>query len=494
MSTVTSISPAEFKEGQNPSMLRDEFYWLGQINKASIVLNVRDKLLERNLAARIALGLRAVLDEGNSDLKFRPFRVIDFEPRLIEKAGVEATKLHVGRSSQDMHATYRSAIMRDNLLAVAESLSRIMKQLLVIADKHRATVVPNYTNGVAAQPNSYAHYLFGFLCALRRDAQRIRELYARINRCAMGTCVLNGSCWPLERRKMAELLGFDGPVEDAYDAAQYKSTDEAVELSSIFTSIGLHVCTFIQDIMVQYAQPRPWILLAEGGENTYVSSAMPQKRNPGLMIYTRISAGKLMGSAQEILILAHNIVPGMTDPKTPSDNTARFKQALDALGRFSKVLKALRISAARAEEELNLDWTCSQEIADRLARDYGLPFRLAHHVASSVVSDAKARNINSAGYQYTDFCKIYSKVITSECPSESAHCPLSEDEFKEALDPRKIVFNRKTEGGSQPEELDKAFARFESFIRDNDRWIDLRKKQISEAAGLLEELFSVYLK
>jgi argininosuccinate lyase len=35
----------------------------------------------------------------------RPTLVITFEPLLIEAAGVEATLLHAGRSSQDMHAT-----------------------------------------------------------------------------------------------------------------------------------------------------------------------------------------------------------------------------------------------------------------------------------------------------------------------------------------------------------------------------------------------------
>jgi argininosuccinate lyase len=43
----------------------------------------------------------------------------------------------------------------------------------------------------------------------------------------------------------------------------------------------LHAGAFIQDVMSQYGNPRPWILLKEGGDNTYVSSAMPQKRNPG---------------------------------------------------------------------------------------------------------------------------------------------------------------------------------------------------------------------
>lgn len=113
---------------------------------------------------------------------------------------------------------------------------------------------------------------------------------------------------------MAHYLGFAGLVEDAYDASQIKPVDEPIELSAILTSIALHVGTFVQDLSVQYAQPRPWILLQEGGDNTYVSSAMPQKRNPGLMIGVREAASNVIGEAQGSVFRAHNIIPGMIDP------------------------------------------------------------------------------------------------------------------------------------------------------------------------------------
>ena len=59
--------------------------------------------------------------------------MIDFEPFLIAEAGVEATMLHVGRSSQDMHATYRSTIMRDNLISLMQSLVEVMRTLQSMA-------------------------------------------------------------------------------------------------------------------------------------------------------------------------------------------------------------------------------------------------------------------------------------------------------------------------------------------------------------------------
>ena len=127
--------------------------------------------------------------------------------------------------------------------------------------------------------------------------------------------------------------------------------------------------------MTQYAQTRPWILLEEGGDNTYVSSAMPQKRNPGLLNNARSDASMAITLAMGPVIQTHNITPGMSDPKSAEDNAAVVDAGISALERMDKVLKALRINPERALEELNSDWTASQELADLLMREHGLPFR-----------------------------------------------------------------------------------------------------------------------
>lgn len=259
---------------------RDSFFWIGEINKASAIINSEEGLLDPALTPGIAAALVKVLEDADQPGAKRPQSVITFEPLLIEAGGQDVTLLHAGRSSQDMLSTARAAILRERLLALADQLNMTTRTMVDLAARHADTIVPNYTNGVAAQPNSYGHYLLGHAAGLDRDAQRIREAYVRLDRSAMGTTVLNGTSWPLNRERMADYLGFAGIVDNAYDAAQISPVDQAVELSSIVASVALHSGSFIEDVMGQYGQTRPWILLQEGGDNTYVSSAMPQKRNP----------------------------------------------------------------------------------------------------------------------------------------------------------------------------------------------------------------------
>ncbi|MBC7500523.1 MAG: argininosuccinate lyase, partial [Herminiimonas sp.] len=49
---------------QQPGV-HDEFFWLGQMNKATAVINTDEGLLEKSMAPRIAAGIEKVIENGN---------------------------------------------------------------------------------------------------------------------------------------------------------------------------------------------------------------------------------------------------------------------------------------------------------------------------------------------------------------------------------------------------------------------------------------------
>ncbi len=467
--------------------VQDEFFWLGEINKASAVINTEEGLLDKSIAPLAYQGISKVLADGNRPGGKRPNLVITFEPLMIEAAGPQITLLHAGRSSQDMLSTVRSALLREEMLRLAEALNQTTATMVRLAGQHQSTIVPNYTNGVAAQPNSYGHYLLGLASGLDRDAQRIREAYTRIDRSPMGTTVLNGTSWPLNRQRMADYLGFAATVDNAYDAAQVSSVDQPVEAGAIVMAIALHAGTLIEDVMTQYAQPRPWILLQEGGGNTYVSSAMPQKRNPGLLNSTRRDASQALTLGMGAAIQAHNIPPGMQDPKETSTNVAMVRSAITVLQRWDRILNALVIDPQRALEELNNDWTASQELADVLMRKYKLPFRVGHHFASEVVSYAKAKDLKPLDFPYAEARRIYAaSVHGSEFP---AQLPMDEAEFRATLDPVAIIQHRATAGGPQPAEMARMLKAAQTRVDQQSAWIGAQRARITSSLARLDRDF-----
>jgi argininosuccinate lyase len=245
--------------------------------------------------------------------------------------------------------------------------------------------------------------------------------------------------------------------------------------------------------MTQYAQARPWILLQEGGGNTYVSSAMPQKRNPGLMNDTRRDASTAITLAMGPVLRAHNITPGMVDAKDSKINTDMVKSAVRVLQGFDKILTGLVISPERALEELNSDWTASQELADVLMRKYKLPFRLGHHFASEVVDVAKAKNIKPLEFPYEEAKRIYKDAV-KDYPGAATELPMPEAEFKETLNPIAIVQNRQTVGGPQPAEMKRMVALAKQTNKEQAQWIQNKKSAIDNAQKDLDRDFAKLIK
>ena len=79
--------------------VHDEFYRITQINKASIVINSEEGLLDAKDAVSIANGLRKVVKDVEADTIKRPMKALDYEPALIKASGPEASLIHAGRSS-----------------------------------------------------------------------------------------------------------------------------------------------------------------------------------------------------------------------------------------------------------------------------------------------------------------------------------------------------------------------------------------------------------
>jgi argininosuccinate lyase len=196
----------------------DPFYWLGEINKASAVMVVERGIVPKELGSRIADAVRQVTAAGDRPGAVRSGNYLVIEDTLIKIGGPDMTRLHSGRSRQDIGATIQRLAMRDDLLDAFDRLNVVRAALLGLAQKYPNAIIPAYTWGVQAQPITLGHYLAAYLSAFARDAERVREAYARINLSPLGAAALGTSSFPVDRPRLAQLLGFDGVVENSLDA------------------------------------------------------------------------------------------------------------------------------------------------------------------------------------------------------------------------------------------------------------------------------------
>jgi argininosuccinate lyase len=468
----------------------DQFYWLGRINMATTVMTVEEGVVPRQLSRQIAEGVAHSITQAEQPGGKRPTAVLQIERIISDKAGPEATLIHAGRSRQDMLAAVRAMRMRDEVLDTAGALLAARKDMLEIASRNVETIIPAYTNGVQAQPISYAHYLLAFADSFARDSQRIRELYARLNLSPMGTAVLANSAWPLNRNRLAELLGFDRLVINSYDAGQVITYDVPIEAAGIASSMAIRVGAMMADVHTQYHQTRPWLLLGTG--STYTSSAMPQKQNPGVIMGVRGKASDVVAAANWVTMRAHNVSPGMTDYKNAWETPRTFVLTVEMLSQFASVLKELQIDPKRALEELNGDWTTSSELADTLQRVNQIPFRVGHHFASAVVTHAKEKNLKPAEFPYAHAVQLYAESLgTFSLPA--SRFPLDEAAFRATLSAENMVRTRVGIGGPQPAEVRRMLGLAREALAADSVWLDERNAKLVEAQAKLNQSFQKLL-
>lgn len=459
----------------------DSFYFIGQMNKASIVMLEEAGIVPKPLAGRIARGIGQVIaKEGEAGAK-RSGDYLVFEADLVKAAGPDASRLHTGRSRQDMGSTSARMSLREGLLDVFESLVDARDKLLALASKHVETIIPAYTHGVQAQPTSLAHYLLALASSLDRDSERLRAAYGRINLSPLGAAALGTSGFPLDRVRLASLLGFDGVVENSYDANHVSPVETNTELASAVAISALAIGHFVQDLHTQYHDPVPWFTLREG-PLTGISSIMPQKRNPSALENLRTLASTVVGDAQTVFFIAHNTTTGMSDYRSARQTLEATEKASQMYKLFGDVSDNLLVNPNRSLAEVNADYSTMTEVADTLLRVADVPFRIGHHFASELTNDGRSHGKAPKDIPYVEAVRIYQEVTGEKLP-------LTEAQFKESISAEHMVFSRRGLGGPQAEEVKRMWGDHHKRLASDTDWVKAQRNRLQDALTALERAF-----
>jgi argininosuccinate lyase len=466
---------------------RDEFHWLGEINKASAVMLVEQGIVPKDVGAEIAGAITRVMSDGSKPGAVRPVDYLDFERLLVAAGGPEVTRVHSGRSRQDIKGTVRRLFLREDLLIAFERLIDTRESLLAAAEAHRDGIVPAYTYGVQAQPTSFGHYVGAYAEALGRTADRYREAWVRVNQSSLGSAALGTSSFPVNRRRLAELLGFDGNVANSLDANQIAPLDTGLEVVSVATSSALTIGMLAADITAQYSHLKPWLTLS-GGDLTGTSSIMPQKRNPTGLVELRQQASTIVGQAMTYTVQSHNVAQGMEDYKMDTPSQV-LRASTRMYGAVVNLMKAIVFNEERALDEVNAEYSTTTELADTLQRVADVPFRVGHHFASELVNYGRGHNLRPAEIPYDEARRIYTESAVFFKQS-GAQLPLGEAEFRRSLTPQNMVQSAQGLGGPQPLEVTRLLGEERARVASDREWLTGRRAKLRQAETMRERAFS----
>ncbi|MBN3851411.1 argininosuccinate lyase [Paraburkholderia sp. Ac-20342] len=419
--------------------------FLTQINKASLLMLAETGIIAADVAAQIAAGMLAIDDDPNAP---QSGDYLQYEERLVAVVGSQASLVHAGRSRQDIASLLARMNLRDDLLNAHRALAAARGAIVELADKHRDTIIPAYTHGVQAQPTTFAHYLLALSSGMGRQLERFVQAWARLNLSSLGAAALSTSSFPINRQRLATLLGFDGLIENAYDANHLAPVDCVLDYANAVSVAAVQIGQFAQDLHAQYSAPIPWLTL-QAGDLIGVSSLMPQKRNPAALEQLRAQSSLLLADMQGPFMLAHNVRTGMFDYRSYDPLPTTRPVAVFTL--LERVVRSLVVNREQARAEVDADYSTVTEIADKLMQRANVPFRIGHHFASVLTDYGRGLRKRLCDIGYDEAMRLYEE--TNGTPM-----PLDEAAFTQCVDPAQMVFNRRGTGGPQLDEVERMFA------------------------------------
>lgn len=458
--------------------LDGDYAAMQQVNRAHLVMLVEQRILEPEVARQILRALDAMDAEGPRALPITTALEdlhLNIESLLMKRLGAETGgRMHTGRSRNDLYATMHRLKARAMLQRITASLLAVRTQLLDMAEAHAETVMTGYTHLQAAQPITFGHYLCAIADGLARDCGRLLDAYPRLNLCPLGAGALATTGFPVDRARSADLLGFDGLVENSLDCVATR--DFAAELMAGFCLVTLTLSRMHHDLHLWTTAEFGFLGMRD--DIAGVSSMMPQKKNPAAIEQCR---------AKPAITLSGLVAFVAATAQTPYTNTRQNAEALHhfrdsaaeaeaSLELTLVVLKGLQVDAERMEQAAAQNFSTFTELADTMVREGGLPFRAAHSVTGALTRLAIGKGLRGAAEVDA---ALVAEAVAEVAPGAA---PLPDALVRAALDPRENVRRRHVTGGPAPAETRRMVARARRQLEDDTALHAARAGAIAAAA------------
>jgi len=312
------------------------------------------------------------------------------ERRLIEKLGAVGGKLHTARSRNDQVVLDLRLYLREETAKVRRELRAVRRALAALAKRHADVIMPGYTHLQPAQPVLFAHHLLAYAEMLARDDGRFSDAARRMDVLPLGSGALAGTTFPIDRRSVAEELGFAEVSINSMDSVGDR--DFAAEFLAAGAIVGMHLSRLAEDLILWSSQEFGFVELPDAFATG--SSIMPQKKNPDVAELIRGKTGRLYGNLMALLTTLKGLP--MTYNRDLQEDKEPIFDTVDtlhgALGVLAAMLPALGVRADRMRASATAGFTLATELADYLSGK-GVPFREAHGIVGKIVQFCVAKGI-----------------------------------------------------------------------------------------------------
>jgi argininosuccinate lyase len=401
--------------------------------------------VNRELATRLSAGEPA-LAPGDAH---RGLYLL-YERHYVERLGPErGGAAHLARSRNDINAAVTRMRLRQVLLDLLECGAQLLGELGSQAGAHAATLMCAFTHLQPAQPSTFGHYLAGVAGEQQRSLEWLAAAFEPANRSPLGAAAGLGTSFPIDRDRVAALLGFAGVIENAADAVA--SRDYAAYALSGAAVLGVSLTRLALDLQTWASQAYGFLDWPD--ELVGTSSIMPQKRNAFVLEDIRGQAIHPVGALVNLLLGMKN-TPFSNSVEVSGEATAHLWPALRALDgalRLSRLMLArLVVEPHRMLAALAPGQAAMTSLANLLVAHHGIAFRTAHEIVARL---AQAQAQAQDGREALAAAEIKARLEAGLRDAMGRVVVVDAAAIEQALDPARCVAAARHGGGPAPDAI-----------------------------------------
>jgi argininosuccinate lyase len=186
-------------------------------------------------------------------------------------------------------------LLRSRLLGLVAQVRALAGALLELAQHFEAVPLPGYTHLRRAMPSSVGQWAVGYVEGLLEEIEAADGLWRRLDRCPLGAAAGFGVPLPLNRERVADLLGFSRVQRAPVDVMNSRGRHEQALLDWLASVAGT-LEKLCWDLSLYSTEEFGFVRLPDAF--TTGSSIMPQKRNPDVLELARGRCRELRGIAE----------------------------------------------------------------------------------------------------------------------------------------------------------------------------------------------------
>lgn len=439
---------------------------------AQLVALDEASVLPPQAAPRLAAALLELLDTEVTDVDYDPLYGDAYNSReriLTTRLGDVAGWLHTGRTRREAGRIAFRIALRAGLDALATSLVAFTDAVVAQAREHATTLIDDTTYLQPAQPSTFGHYLLTFAEEAVRHLERTEAATRWADRSPGGVGGVGGTRIPLDRDRLAELLGFAAVGAHTRDVMW--STDGLVDAAVAAAQAANTTDRLAEDLEILTSPPYGVVRLP--ASLCRASVMLPQKRNPYALAVLRGGAGTLIGRATGLMVTQRT-------PSARTDNWlyayGEVAGALELARRLVDLARAavagLEVDVARLAARVGEQFTVATDVTDELVLRTGIDYRRVYRVVGAVA--ARAGDDGRDRFDEGDLEAICAELRTLGASVEAA-------ELTAVLDPAAIVAGRTARGGSAAEAVRARCDELTVMLEAHRGVLDARRRRIEDA-------------